>query len=379
VGQGAGQQGAADAVADGVDLVDAGLGHDLLGGVVDPLEHVVLEGLVGLAAVGIDPRGDEHREALAGQPADHRVLGAQVQDVELVDPRREDQQRDLVHRLGGRGELQQLQDVVLVDHLARGGGDVLADLELGQVGLADRQLAAAALQVGGEVLHAAHQALALALHHLAQGGGVGDQEVRRREGVGQHLGEELDPALGVGIDAFGLRDQVVQPVRRQQVALLHHVEHRVGRPVGIAEPLVALGGGDHGLGRLAGHLAGRRLPQVHVAAEQVGLGPQQAVGLGGQAGHHLVEGRADMEGIGAEGGGAVGLAQGGLGDRALGGDGGAGQVGRQRLQHLALVGRQEGVEVGQGAGDRRRSGRPAGWPIRRPGRGSPARGSAAEP
>jgi hypothetical protein len=39
---------------------------------------------------------------------------------------------------------------------------------------------------------------------LAQGGGVGDQEVRRREGVGQHLGEELDPALGAGIDAIDL-------------------------------------------------------------------------------------------------------------------------------------------------------------------------------
>ncbi len=92
--------------------------------------------------------------------------------------------------------------LVLEDDLAGRGGDVLADLELLEVGLADGQLAAAALQVGGEVLHApAPGSRRWSAIDLAQGRGVGEQEVRRREGVGQHLGEELDPALGHRLDA----------------------------------------------------------------------------------------------------------------------------------------------------------------------------------
>ena len=179
MGQGAGEQGAADAVADGVHAIGAALLHHLGGGVVDALLEVALEGLRRERLVRVDPAGHEDAEALAGQPAHQAVIGSQVGDVELVDPRREQQQRDLVHLLGGRGELQQLQDVVLVDDLARRCGDILADLELLHVGLADGQLAAAAGQVLGEVLHPAHQALAAGGHGFAEGGGVRHQEVGR--------------------------------------------------------------------------------------------------------------------------------------------------------------------------------------------------------
>ena len=72
-------------------------------------------------------------------------------------------------RLGRRRELDQLDDLVLEDHLAGRRGDVHADLELLIVGLADGQLAAAPGEVGGEVLHAPGEALALAGHGLPQG------------------------------------------------------------------------------------------------------------------------------------------------------------------------------------------------------------------
>ena len=117
-----------------------------------------------------------------------------------------------MHLFGGRRELQQLQDVVLEDHLPRCRGDVLANHELFSIGLADSQLAAAAFEVLGKVLHAAHKALAAGLDHFAQGGGVRGEEIGRGNGVGHHLHEELDPALGHRIDIINARHQIVQPV-----------------------------------------------------------------------------------------------------------------------------------------------------------------------
>ena len=88
-------------------------------------------------------------------------------------------------------------------------------------------------------------------------------------------------------------DQLVQPVRGDQVGLLDHVEHRVVRPVRIGEALVALGG--RARPRSAASPAARRgggLPEIHVAAEEVGLGAHQPVGLGGEPAHHLGQRRA---------------------------------------------------------------------------------------
>ena len=63
----------------------------------DAFAHVVLEALLGLALVGVDPGDDEHGEALRDRPADEGLLGVEIEDVELVDPRRHDQQRPLEH------------------------------------------------------------------------------------------------------------------------------------------------------------------------------------------------------------------------------------------------------------------------------------------
>ena len=219
--------------------VGPGLLQRLLDGAVDALFEIVVEAEAGLVDVRIDPGADEDGEALGRQPADHRVLGLQVQDVELVDPRREDQQRDGALLVGGGVELDQLEQLVAPDDLARGGGDVLADDELAVVGLADLQLAAAALQVGGEILHPLHQRFAVGLGHGLQGGGVGGEEVGGREGVGQQLGEELGAALGAaGSTSSTLGDQAVHPVGGDQIGLAHDVEHRVLGPGGVLEPLV---------------------------------------------------------------------------------------------------------------------------------------------
>jgi hypothetical protein len=96
----------------------------------------------------------------------------------------------------------------------------------------------------------------------------------------------------------------------------------------------------------AGHAPGGRLPQAHILGEQVGLGAHQPVGLGGQAAHDFVQGGADMERVGTQRRRAVGLTQRGIGDGALGGEGGAGQIDRHLLQQLAL-GRRQRAELGR--------------------------------
>ena len=75
------------------------------------------------------------------------LLLAQVEDVVLVDPGRDDHQRPLVDLPGHRLVLDQLHQVGLEHHLARRGGDVLAELEGALVGHRDAQLAVALLEV----------------------------------------------------------------------------------------------------------------------------------------------------------------------------------------------------------------------------------------
>src|SRR3546814_6607859 len=65
--------------------------------------------------VGIDPGDHEDRVALLDGPADEGVLRPQVEDVILVDPRRDDQQRALVDLLGRGRVLDELHEVVLVE------------------------------------------------------------------------------------------------------------------------------------------------------------------------------------------------------------------------------------------------------------------------
>ncbi len=86
------------------------------------------------------PAHHEDAVALRDGVADQRVLGLQVEDVELVDARRHEQDRPLVHLRRQRLVLDQLEQLVLEDHRALGRRDVAADLERALVGL--RQVAA---------------------------------------------------------------------------------------------------------------------------------------------------------------------------------------------------------------------------------------------
>src|SRR6202040_4329573 len=102
--------------------------------------------------VGVDPRDHEYRIALRHRPADEGITGPQIEDVKLVDPWRDNQQRPTLYLLGRRFVLKELHQVVLINDLSRRDRDVLADAERLHIGHLDRQVTLAALEAVEQVL-----------------------------------------------------------------------------------------------------------------------------------------------------------------------------------------------------------------------------------
>jgi hypothetical protein len=229
--------------------------------------HVIVEGFRAELLVRVDPRNHEHRDALIDAPFDEGFFRLEVEDVEFVDPRRHDQQRRAQHVFRRGRVLDQLHQLVLEDHLARGGRHVDADRQIGGVGLADPQRAVARLDVFREHLHAAHQIVAARRQCLAQDFRIGEDEVRRRERVGDLLDVEFGLLAGVRIDAFGVAHQLLRPLRREQIELHHEIEELIRFPFGVAEPLVARRWRNRRRRLLAGEPAHRGAPQI-----EIGLG-----------------------------------------------------------------------------------------------------------
>jgi hypothetical protein len=117
--------------------------------------------------------------ALVNGPLDERLLGVEVENIELVDPGRHDQQRAFENGFGRRLVLDDLADFILGDHLARRNGDVLADLELRRIGLTQPQLALAGGDVLGKHLHALDQVFAIGRDHFLVELGIGGEKIGR--------------------------------------------------------------------------------------------------------------------------------------------------------------------------------------------------------
>ena len=257
----AGEQRAADAVADRVHLGFAGCLLDRVERRIDALMHVVLEGLQREARVRVHPACDEDRVALVEAPLHQRLLGAEIEDVVLVDPGRVDDEGALVDLSRRRLVLDELHQVVLEDDLAGRGRDVLAETEGGHVRLLDLDVAVAALDVLEQMLHAGDEVLAVGGERRAQDFRIGEEEVRGRDGV-RHLADvEVRLFACVRIDALGMLHLFGEPFAGEQVGLLHQIEDDVFLPVGIAEALVAAAGRGDG-----GHILAKQAAR-HVGGE----------------------------------------------------------------------------------------------------------------
>ena len=208
------QQRAADAIADPGKLTFACRLLDAVNGGEDALAHVAVEVLVGMAFVGIDPGDDEHGQALRDRPADERLLGIEVENVELVDPRGDNEQRPFMHLGRARLVLDELHQRVAKNHLARRRRHVDAKLERARVRLANPQVAMSRMDVLGQHLQAPHQVLAALGERRAQKLRVGGEEVRGRERGGDLPQVELRLLAIVRIELVGVLDQIVGPARR---------------------------------------------------------------------------------------------------------------------------------------------------------------------
>ncbi|MDT4821879.1 hypothetical protein FQZ97_550690 [compost metagenome] len=233
------QHGAAHAEAQRVDLRLSGdvAGHPqgLQHGVVEVVGPGGAVHAVGIAGDGIAPRNQEHREALIHRVPHEGILGLQVQDVELVDVRRHDDDRPRVHGRGRRRVLNELEQGVFVHDLAGRHRHVAADLELRFVRLRNAPF----LDVAKQVREPFVQCPARALHDRLLGVRVQCQEIGRRQGV--------DP----------LHDRKAQAVAHGFADLrgIHHARHRAsGQQVGMRQQQVRMIGGPG----LAGKTAVRR-------------------------------------------------------------------------------------------------------------------------
>ncbi len=240
------QRGGDDAARAEAHDVDVGAAGDLARS-VDGGEHPAGVGVeVPRALLGgrVAPAEQEHLDALAGRVLDEAAPGAQVEEVEAADRRRDEDQRALVHLLGGGLVLHDLAHLVALHHGAGREREVLAHLE--RVALDHRGHAAVVAQVADEVADAAHEAHATGVERALDRGRVGGEVVGGRQRAVEDRGGEagLLSAAAVLCALAQLVDEVAHGLRGGKVAALDPREDGVARPGRVGEAPVVLGGAD---------------------------------------------------------------------------------------------------------------------------------------
>jgi len=241
------------------------------------------------------------------QVAHQGIVRRQVEDIELHDPGRHDQQRHFVHGGADRIVAQQFDQPVLHDDLARRHRDFVPRPVVDHARLAGEE----ALRVAPGAHGAVDQVHPAAGEHGALHDGVCGDEVRRRHAI-EHLardeGDDVgmvrrDPAHGGGGAVPPLLAQQEPlaelapgrgiPGRIDEAFILSQWPHRVDRVVGrrgqVLEPALPA---DDGVGRQLVLLVGRHHEVAgpveprhaergrrQVAGEAAEPGPQHQVGM----------------------------------------------------------------------------------------------------
>ena len=265
--QGQAQRGASDAIAHRVDLFLAGdaahLGHRRQIAFAD----VIIHADIGVRRIRVDPGHHEQRKALIHDPFDQAVLRFQIHHIELVDPRRKDQQGRLVDGFGGGGILDQLEHAVAIDHRTGGRGDILANVERLAVGQRYQQFAVIRLDVADQIFQPLHQTCAIGLDRFFQRVGVGAKEIRRRHHVDDLAGEIFHAALVARIDGVHRLHGIVNSLGVQLILLLEVVEGGMGFPQRVGKAAVLRAG----VGRSLEFARGQRLLRLDIMFQ--GLAP----------------------------------------------------------------------------------------------------------
>ena len=303
----------AGAHADHVGIVAAG---DLTGGLDRLLAggDVGVEVPVALGGGGVAPADREIGHAGADQVLDEAAAGGEVGDVELVDLRRDRDERSRVRRLAGRRVLDELEHLAAVHDLARGDGEVAADRERAAV---DRcRQAAVVAHVMGEVPHTAEEAAAPRLDRLGQRAGVAEHGIGRCSRFGEQRHREPGPRAALRIE-FDLVDDFEEGSGLDEICLEEAPVAGVVAPCRVDEALVAgfrghvapsrqyleqLARGVQRRGRDDGRLDGHSLEQSTQSRGHL-PGAQPDEGVGAQ--HHRIR-RIERFGDGNGRGGRLG-------------------------------------------------------------------------
>ena len=214
--------------------------------------RVGVEVEVTLFLLGVAPRDREHLLPLGDVVLDHAPPRRDVEHVELVDRRRDEQQRHLPHLIGRRLVMDQLEHVGPEHDRSGRGRDIDADLELARVD--GRRQSRRRVQIVHEVPRAADQIAAAGVDDLLDHRRIGPGKVGRGERVEDVPGREPRAPLGAPVD-IGVGDQPVDGLADGQIALEQRPEQPVALPRGVGETPVALGGRQlRAAGRRAGEL-----------------------------------------------------------------------------------------------------------------------------
>ena len=193
-----------------------------------------------MAFVRVDPGDDEYGQPLRDRPADERLFRIEVEDIELVDPGRHDQQRALVDvRRRGR-ILNELHQLIAKYNLAGRRGHVDAELEFRGIGLADAQGGRAPASMSSANMCRPRTRLSpLSAIVVRSNSGLVDDEIRRRERAGYLLQIKRGLVAGVRIEVVRTFDEILRPSGREDISLLYKIEIGIGLPIRVGKAFVA--------------------------------------------------------------------------------------------------------------------------------------------
>ena len=189
--------------------------------------HVVFEGLLRELGVRVHPGNDEHGEPLRDRPADVAFLRDEVEDVELVDPRRHDEQRPLEHLFRARAVLDELDELVLEDDLAGRDRQVLptskADKSVWLMRSRSLDCSRSWARCDMPCTRFARVGSERGAHHFR----IGQRRSSTARTPRASARDRTGHASCLVVHAFGLAGEVLGPARGQQIGLLPEIEERV--------------------------------------------------------------------------------------------------------------------------------------------------------
>ena len=218
-----------------------GLARGDLSSNIDRRQHALLEIVIPSERAerlrNVPPRNHEHGVALVYGEFDEGIFRAEVEDVVLVDARRDDHKRPLVHLRRRCIVLNELDQLVAEHHVAGRDRQIAAHFERRFVGHGD----AAATSVGEQVRKPLGKRCTPGLERELERLRIGGQKIGRRHRVDILMSEKRQALFRARI-GLGEVDELAHIPRVQQVSFFQQGKERLFAPFpGRKTPIPVLG------------------------------------------------------------------------------------------------------------------------------------------